>query len=474
MPGANQLDFRMDHNTLRRKCVSMEALNKKITTKFEAVGSVLDMAIKLLQSRDAQKKKPITETKDLKNSKGEQDLKNSKGEQELKESKRVKDNSMNIQHLQDLELKLASNKLRYTLTIGSLFLGVAIGRDAEKISAREEFARVVSSEGFESLLTDIVSNAVKILVSENFDLNETPASKSHGKTAKSLKPPDDAIVNKTLMTLKKLLGGVSLDSSHNYDKESIMKASSINFFRCDCGVTMTVDPEQSTLRCHGCSALRDLDGTVFEDTQFYSQEGQKAKSGTFNPNRHFHYWWTHIFALENEDELGDPNDPDNVNGEKVLVEIREIVKREKKILQMLTISDMRAILRQIRKTELNKNSALLLKKITGRGPPAISEEIKHKAEKIFTKAIEIGERKQRLGRTNRNYYPFYILKILDAIVPKTDKESRRALFYIYLQSEETVYKDDEDWRVICSDPEMSEIQYVPTDRWKAITDHCPQ
>lgn len=86
-------------------------------------------------------------------------------------------------------------------------------------------------------------------------------------------------------------------------------------------------------------------------------------------------------------------------------------------------------------------------------------------EKLFSKAIEIGERVRPSGRTNRSYYPFYIYKILDAILPEDDYDNRRVLFYIYMQGKETLDKNDREWGEICS--ELPEIAWVPTDRTKA-------
>ena len=77
-----------------------------------------------------------------------------------------------------------------------------------------------------------------------------------------------------------------------------------------------------------------------------------------------------------------------------------------------------------------------------------------------------GERVRRPGRVNRNYYPYYIYKILDQLLAEDDLENRRALYYIYVQSKETVEADDADWEQICI--ELAEIAYVPTDRTKAL------
>ena len=237
----------------------------------------------------------------------------------------------------------------------------------------------------------------------------------------------------------------------------------VNYNKCFlCANNMIIDSSKSELRCDRCGMIRELIGTVFDDTQFYSQEGQKAKSGTFNPNRHFQFWWYHILAKEPEEELGDKKDPNNLYGEKILKQIKNIVIRDHKVLQLLTVNDIRSILREIEKTDLNKNVPLILKKLTGIGPPNIPDNVTIKVENLFTKAIEIGEKIKHNKRINRNYYPYYIYRIIEAITSDSDTEIRRILYYIYIQSKETVESDDLDWERICQ--ELKEIQYKPTDR----------
>ena len=84
-------------------------------------------------------------------------------------------------------------------------------------------------------------------------------------------------------------------------------------------------------------------------------------------------------------------------------------------------------------------------------------------------AIEIGERVRPPGRTNRNYYPYYIYKILDAIIPKDApgaQEHRRVLYYIYMQGQDTLDKNDREWEEICS--ELSEIEWTATCRNESL------
>lgn len=224
-----------------------------------------------------------------------------------------------------------------------------------------------------------------------------------------------------------------------------------------CPAPMEADPGRSVLVCRSCGALRGLVGTVFDDTQFYSQEGQKAKSGNFNPNRHFLHWWTRVFALEDEAELGDPHDPENLYGEKVLAGLRRLVDRDRKLLRLLTVAEVRAMLRELNLTRLNENVALLLKKLTGVGPPLPDPAVARRAENLFQKAIAAKDKVCSAG--NRKYYPFYIFKILDQIL--LEPESRRVLYYIHVQEPETIKAHDREWALICD--EVPELEFRATD-----------
>jgi hypothetical protein len=235
------------------------------------------------------------------------------------------------------------------------------------------------------------------------------------------------------------------------------------FDLCICGGEMMVDSSQSLLCCRSCGLITELVGVIFDESQLFCQEGQKAKSGSFNPNRHFQFWWTRILALEPLEEIGDKSDPQNTRGEKLIASMHEIVRRDRKVLQRLTVSDVRAMLHELEMPYFNKNASLILKQLTNIEPPRVSEALSARVENLFTKAAEASERLRRPNRVNRNYYPYYIRRIIENIVPESDYETRRILFYIYVQSKDTVEADDEDWRQICEEL-PGELTYTPTDR----------
>ena len=254
------------------------------------------------------------------------------------------------------------------------------------------------------------------------------------------------------------------ESTTQYDVEGHIRGS--DYTNCPtCGVELINDYDNAELQCNKCGFVCHLVGTIYGDNCSIVQEKIKTRSGVFNPNRHFQFWWQHILAKEPEEELSiftSQDDPHNQHGEKLIVKLRELIKRDRKILRRLTVNDVRKMLKELGShcTKLNKNVPLIMKKLTGIGPPSVTDEFSQKVEKLFNKAIEIGEKKRRKGRINRNYYPFYIYKIVDAISPPDDHETRRILYYIYLQSDPTIIKDDADWEDICK--ELQEIKFSVT------------
>jgi hypothetical protein len=394
---------------------------------------------------------------------------------------------------QKFQSELAAQEVRYALSTGHLFLKAASG-ESGRLAAKEEFARVIAAENFGGEIDSIVDRAESALRAAHRQPDRPAASGKKAAARKTAALPlgtRETLRSKTSKKAADMIIVIPTDIQRVIDtyphagkmatsddalKKGIHSGAApgsmiprIEYEKCSgCNAEMIIDPDHSELRCLICSAVRELDGTAFDDAQFYSQEGQKAKSGTFNPNRHFQFWWMHILAREPEEELGDPNDPDNNYGEKLLDGLRAIVRRDRKILRFLSVDDSRAMLRELDRTNLNKDVPLILKKLTGIGPPSPPDSLGMKVEKLFSKAIEIGERLRRADRTNRNYYPFYLLKILDCILPEKD-ENRRILYYIYLQSDETLAKDDDEWKAICEemDPEDG-IIYKPTDRTLAM------
>jgi hypothetical protein len=363
------------------------------------------------------------------------------------------------QCIKPLHAELDALEIKFSLKTNHLFINVIIGKTT-KTAATTEFARILASEDFAGSIDRLVSASKQYLKIYNVplrdDSSETGGPRRKIVTTKTQSGPTihPKIGANSVAEIQKLVDIYPNDSSN--------MITPIDYTTCVvCGKEMMVDSSRSELHCSdpACGAIRELVGTTFDENTSQS-DSQKTKSGTFKPNRHFQFWWMHILAREPEEEIGDKDDPDNLYGDKLLKQLREVIVRDQKVLRLITVNDVRAMLSEYDRTDLNKNVPLIMKRLTGIGPPQISDSIAARAENLFIKAIEIGERIRRDNRTNRNYYPFYIFKILDRIL--TDEDTRRILYYIYIQSKETVEADDADWEQICA--ELGEIEYIPTDR----------
>lgn len=239
----------------------------------------------------------------------------------------------------------------------------------------------------------------------------------------------------------------------------------------NCHIIMTIIDNISEVSCPRCAKIADHDGPYIDDMQSPIQDNKKTKSGSFSPTRHFRFWMTHIMGQEPEEELGDKMDEDNMLGEKLLPQLTAIIKRDNKILQLLTVADVRAMLKECHRTDLNKNVPLIMRLLTGVGPPILPEAICQHVEKLFSRAIEVGERLRISNRKNRNYYPYYLYKILDAVLTddvslffrslaRAEKQHMRTILkYIYRQGRSTIAKNDLEWQTIC--------QSLPDIKWVA-------
>jgi hypothetical protein len=367
--------------------------------------------------------------------------------------------------INDFDNRLKTVEIKFILLTSHLFI------NDKKSSNKEvnyvEFCRIMSAELFDKVIDQVVADIeaylnsihIQIRYSSMREKKKKPSQRS--KYIKNKAVDENVCDSDTRNKLQKCFDSYPLDGSYiNYTNFSNKKTTE-NICQY-CGENIHIDLSKFEMVCYECGLVYESDNFMTEDQQFYSQDQQRPKSGAFNPNRHFQQWWIRILAKESEEELGNKDDPDNMCGEKLLSSLRSIIRRDKKILKLLTVVDVRTMLRELNMTEYNKNISLILKKLTGIGPPQIPDSIAFRAENLFTRAIEIGEKVKKPDRFNRNYYPFYIFKILEFLIPESNHELRRIFYYIYIQGKDTVESDDLEWEKICK--ELGEIKYQPTNR----------
>jgi len=246
----------------------------------------------------------------------------------------------------------------------------------------------------------------------------------------------------------------------------------------DCNINLIILYDVAELICPKCSQIDKFSSSMFEENYVVDNAQNNKFINNNSVDRHIRVCLDHILAIEPIEEIGDKNDIENVYGEKIIKQIINIIKSEKKILKHTTVYDFRNILKRLKLTKYNKNIPRLMKLVTGVGPPTLSEYIYQLVIYLFTSSIELlNDIKQQKYKNGDNdfsdksssYYSHFIYKILEAKLAK-DNPERRVLYYIYLQSQDTINNHDADWFSIC---DKLGIKPIPTDRNSAITCYLP-
>lgn len=223
---------------------------------------------------------------------------------------------------------------------------------------------------------------------------------------------------------------------------------------CNCLTKMEIDSVNSTLVCKKCGLSKELYGTVFEDDQFYYQEGQRTKHGTYDPSKHCRFWVERIQARETTDI-----------DESVILSIKKCIKRDKiKNKNQITCNQIRIYLRQSHNSKYNEHVPLIRKLITGVSPPQLTDYEMQLIHIYFDKVIHIFDEIKPPEKTNCPYHPYFIYKIIEQIIKKNEDHIRKCqiLSCIHLQSVDTLISNDLLWRPICD--RIKEFTYIPTDR----------
>lgn len=240
-----------------------------------------------------------------------------------------------------------------------------------------------------------------------------------------------------------------------YNNSTINKnIKEVRYEMCTCSTKMDIDPVSSTLICKSCGLTKELFGTVFEDEQFYYQEGQRTKHGTYDPAKHCRFWVDRIQARETT-EIPDA----------VIVSIKDCISRDKiKNKNHINCIQIRKYLRQTHNSKYNEHVPLIRKLITGITPPQLTDYEMQLIHIYFDKVIHIFDEIKPPKKTNCPYHPYFIYKIIEQIIIKDSDRIRKLkiLACIHLQSRETLICNDVIWSPICD--RISEFTYIPTDR----------
>lgn len=247
-----------------------------------------------------------------------------------------------------------------------------------------------------------------------------------------------------------------------YENSTIVHTIHNNVYnKCNkCAREMKIIANLSEIVCSFCGITETLYGTVFEDEQFYYQEGQRSKHGSYDPSKHCRFWIERIQAKESK-EIPD----------KVLEAVKKCIRYNNiRNKEDITCKEIRKYLSQTRNSSYNEHIPLIRKIITGESPAQLTDQELLSITVYFDKVIRIYEDIKPITKTNVPYHPYLIYKIIEHILvkkkPKDFQESKKRIMSIlsciHLQSRETLIENDKTWKEICE--YIEEIEYSPTDR----------
>ena len=221
---------------------------------------------------------------------------------------------------------------------------------------------------------------------------------------------------------------------------------------CSCGNQLQIESKTSEAICNKCGSTEKLYGIVFEDEQFFYQEGQRTKHGKYDPTKHCKFWVDRIQAKESAEIP-----------EKIINAIKRRIKRDNLWLERLNCNVIRSYLKEIRETGYNDHVPLIRKIITGQEPQQLTDYELKLIYVYFSRVMQIYNKTKPDNKLNSPYHPFFVYKILEQILKKPDDRLRREeiLSSIHLQSRDTLINHDNIWIPICA--EIPEFTYIPTD-----------
>ena len=245
-----------------------------------------------------------------------------------------------------------------------------------------------------------------------------------------------------------------LIAKYEYTKLEILVKEEI-FDYCECGNVMEVMPSSSEMVCDNCGFVTKLIGTVFEDNQFYNQEGGRYRHAGYEPSKHCKCWLERIQAKET-------NTITQVQIEKLEACIRRDRITNKR---RITIGQLRNYLKDAGLTELNEHVALIKKIITGVVPPQLSFAETQDITNSFSKAVKAYNVVRPSNKSNNIYYPYILRKLIEMHINDYNKQ-KELLSFIHLQGSQTLIQNDKIWRDICNI--TPSFIYQPTDRYAFV------
>jgi hypothetical protein len=249
------------------------------------------------------------------------------------------------------------------------------------------------------------------------------------------------IIDSNFLKLNKEFESIVIDENFESDSSDVCTK---------CKIIYEIEEKTAEFTCKNCGHIEKMYGVVFEDDQFFYQEGQRTKHGKYDPIKHAKFWLDRIQGKETTDIP-----------ESVINDVKRCIKRDQLWIHNVTCEVVRNYLKQTKNTKYNNHVVLIRKMITGLEPSQLTEhEIRLTYRYFGISTQKFNQLKGDSKKNNCPYHPFFIYKIIEQILKKNKDLIRRQniLSCIHLQSRDTLIENDKIWFEICdSIPEFTKI-----------------
>ncbi len=220
-----------------------------------------------------------------------------------------------------------------------------------------------------------------------------------------------------------------------------------------CHAPCKIESKTSEFVCsgEGCGSTEKIYGAVFEDEQFFFQEGQRTKHCKYDPNKQCRIWLDRILGY---DSIEIP--PDHI------ARIKNCVTRDNIVHKNLTNEMLREYFKEEKLTKYNNYTNLFKKIITGIEPEQLTDKEKKLVAMKFSLAVEWYRKIKPEEKTNCPYHPYFIYKIIEQLLDKPEDQGRKKaiLSTIHLQANNTLIDNDLTWKTMCN--HIAGFTYLPT------------
>lgn len=215
-----------------------------------------------------------------------------------------------------------------------------------------------------------------------------------------------------------------------------------------CDIPFMIEDKTAEFACKNCGFIKKMNGVVFEDEQFFYQEGHRTKHGKYEPIKHAKIWLDRIQAKESIDIPI-----------SIINEIKVCIRNKNISIDIINCELIRQYLKDTSNSSYYNNAALIMKIITGKEPIQLTDNEIQLVYMYFSRAIQIFQKNNEYNDSNCPYHPYFIYKIIEQIVVNPERR-KSILSCIHLQSRETLIKHDNEWTKICAD--IPEFKFIPT------------